>query len=208
MATGDLYYNRINLSCYNRALSFGLWSEETSPITPQDEGRVVADAIATLFATALPALLENEARFESVQSWRRYPSPSRAGFSVVAGGAGTRTGDTLPNDNALYINLRQIAADAKYNGGIFIGGCSAADHNDNKWQTAYLVGPVATFTALLDDAFNAVGTDTGQHRFVVLSKRYTPAGTTIGTPFDIVEAVAADRVMSQRRRRQKTQGWS
>jgi hypothetical protein len=208
MAVGDLYYSKINCSSENRAWSFGLWAEEVSPQTPVNNGRVIADAIHAHLLTALRGIISTESFVESVQSWRRHPGPSIPGFVQTVGGAGLRTGNTMPNNSALFINLQQLAQDAKYNGGIYLAGQSVSDVTDSLFTTAYLGTQVQAFLDVMPTFINAVGGDSGQWRFVVLSKTFTPASTPIGTPFDVVDARAATRVMTQRRRQTKIRGWS
>lgn len=208
MAVGDLYHNQINCSTDNRAWAFGLWAEEVSPAAPANSGNVVANAVHAHLQTALAGVLTDESRFESVQSWRRHPITSRPGFVQVLGGDGLRSGDSLPNNNVLFINLRQVAQDAKYNGGIYLSGQAENQSEDSHWTNAYLTTQIAAFEAVLSTFINAVGGDSGQWRFVVLSKSFLPAATPIGTPFDIVDAKASTRIMTQRRRTTKVRGWS
>lgn len=208
MAVGDIWNTKVNCSTNNRAWSFGLWLEETTGIVPTNEGRVVADALHAHLNTALIAILSTESRLESVEAWRRHTQPARPGCVLSLLGVGLRTGDSAPNDNAIYVNLRQVAQDARFNGGIFIAGQSDSDMLGNKWVAAYHTTQIKAFTDLLPLFINAVGGDTGQFRVVVLSKKFLPAATPIGTPFDVVEATATDRVMTQRRRQQKVVGYT
>ncbi|MHC4073469.1 MAG: hypothetical protein ACYTGS_15770 [Planctomycetota bacterium] len=208
MAVGDIFATRVNCSTNNRAWSFGLWLEEVSPASPTDEGRVISDALHAHINTQLVGMLSNESCFESVQAWRRHPEPCRPGYTKVTGGTGGRVGDAAPNDNAMYISLRQVAQDAKHNGGIYVSGFRDDDLTNNEWNGTFLLIQVKAFTDVLDDLINAVGGDSGQWRVVVLSKSFAPPTTPIGTPFDVVEAIAANRVMSQRRRAQKVQGYT
>lgn len=208
MALGDLWYAKVNCSTNNRGWSFGFWCEEQVPITPTNEGRVLSDALMALFTLPLAASLCNDGFFESVQAWRRFPLPARAGFSLLDGAAGTRIGDAMPNDNALFIALRQDEQDAKYNGAIYLSGQSDDDNDLNKWDAAYLAGAIKTFTDLFPVTVTAVGGDTGTFEIGVVSKAFTPSVTPIGTFFPCVEAIASDRVMSQRRRAQKNRGYA
>lgn len=208
MAVGDIWYAKVNCSTNNRGWSFGLWCEEQTPITPANEGRVLSDALLALFTIPLANILSAEGFFESVQAWRRNPLPARPGYSLLDGAVGTRPIQAMPNDNAIFVAIRQSAQDAKFNGAIYVAGQSDADSDGNKWETAYLAAQVKTFTDLLPIAFNAVGGDTGQFRIGVVSKAFSPPSTPIGTFFDCVEAVAGDRVMTQRRRAQKNRGYA
>lgn len=208
MAVGDLFYNKINCSTNNRAWSFGLWCEEVSPANPTNDAGVIARAVNAHLQTQLLAIINTESRMESVQSWRRHTTTARPGFVVLSGAAGSRIGDAMPNDNAIFINLRQEAQDAKYNGGIYIAGQSDDDCNGNDWFQVYLDGPVAAFAAVLPNFINAVGGDAGQWRFVTVSKTFVPPTTPVGSPFDITEATASTRVQSQRRRAQKVRGYA
>jgi hypothetical protein len=208
MATGDLWYNKFNCSTNNRAWSFSMWTEETTPLTPANDGNVMSRLLNAHLGTALLNILGVQSFYESVQSWKRWAGSSRPGFVIRQGSPGTRTGDAMSNDNCLFINLRQSFADAKYNGGIYISGQSDSDHTANKWTDAYLNGAVTAFTDLLDGFINAVGPDTGQARIVVVSKTFQPPSSPVGTNMDVVEAKATDRVMTQRRRRQKNRGFA
>ena len=208
MAVGDLFYCRLSCTTNNRNWGFGLWLEETTPATPANEGRVISDALRSHISSGLIGMFPAQTVFESVQAWRRYPSSCRPGYTKELGGTGSQSGTAMPNDNALHVNLRQIEQDAKYNGSIYIAGLSSDAHSGNEWTSGYLTTQIKTFTDLLDDPVSAVGTDTGGWKFVVVSKAYTPSATPIGSPFDVDEAVATNRVMSQRRRKQKAKGWS
>ena len=128
--------------------------------------------------------------------------------TISTAGVGTRPGDDLSNDNAAFFNLRQTAGDAKFNGGIYVAGQTQTDQDKGSWATAYVSGALQTFADVFQDAIDAISPDTGQIRPVVLSVKYTPAGTPIGTALDIVTATPTSRVMSQRRRKQKVQGWA
>lgn len=208
MAVSDLYFNKINLESDNRSLSFGLWCEEISPAVPANTGTTVANAVQAHLNATLRDLLSTESSFQSVQSWRRFPTSSRAGFVDAPTKSGTRTGNTMPLNNALFIQLLQEAQDAKYNGGIFIGGCSELDASQSEWTSGFFGTQVAAFNAVLPTAINAVGGDSGQWRFVALSKAFLPSATPIGTPFDITGTAASLRVMTQRRRTTKVRGFS
>lgn len=208
MSVGDVFFLRTNFTTNNRAWGFGMYAEELSPQVPQDDGGPIARAWRTRIEAQVKLIITTESVFQSVQAWRRHPQASRPGFDLVDAGNGGRPGDSLPNDNALFINLRQIATDAKHNGGVYIAGQSDSDHADSKWNTGYLNIQVAAFAILFQDLFNAVGADSGQWRPVVLSKTFTPQALPIGTTFDITQALASDRVQSQRRRGQKSKGYA
>lgn len=205
--TGDLHYNKFNFSTLNRAWSFGLWTEVTTPTTPSLDAGVVSRALVAHFQTVLQNVIQLNSNFESVQSWRRHAGTERPGYTLVQGGAGTRAGDALPNDNALLVNLYQSAQDAKFNGSIYLAGQSDSDHLANEWNAAYLNTQVKAFTDAIPGFINAVGPDTGQIRVVVVSKTFQPASTPIGTAFDVTSAAGNKTVMSQRRRKQRVQGY-
>ena len=208
MATGDLWYNKLNFSTNNRAWSVGLWMEETTPLGVDDDGGIPARALNAHLQTQLLDVINVDTLYESCESYRRFPGESLPGFVRIVGGTGTRTGDAMPNDNALYINLRQEAQDAKHNGGIYIAGQSDSDHANSEWTSGYLSTQVTAFTDRLPLQVNAASGDVGTFRIVVLSKTFTPPSTTIGTPFDVTSAVATNRVLTQRRRAQKTRGFA
>lgn len=207
MAVDDLYYVKFNASISSVPYSFGFYVKETSALTPVDDGGVVARACNAHFGTAYLACFSSGGRFESVQSWRRHPGPSRPGYVLRQASSGTRAGNPMPAGTALFINLRQTTQDAKYNGGIYLSGQSDTDHLDNEWVAAYLSTQVKAFTDLFPNVINAVGPDTGQFQVQVLSKTFVPASTPIGTPFQITSASATNRVMSQRRRTSKIRGY-
>jgi len=208
MATGDLYKVQYNCSTHNRHWSFGLWVQESSPSTPADDGAVIARAVNARLSDALRAIITTESVVEGVQAWRRFPGTSLPGFFKLVVGTGSVLGDSMSNDNSLFINLRQSAQDARFNGGINIAGQSDNDHSANVWDPAYLAGPVKTFTDLLVGIWSAAVGDSGAYEFVVLSKAFSPPQNFLGTPFDITEGVAADRVLTQRRRAQKSRGFT
>lgn len=208
MAVGDIYYAKVNSTWNTRGWSWGVWLEEISPATPADTGRTPAAALYAHINTAYLNILSNECRFESIECWRRHPGPARPGLINVVGGIGTVSGPAVPNNCCLYVKLLQSAADAKHNSGIYLSGCSRNQTDNNEFLSAFMSGAVQTFTNLLDDVINAAGGDSGQWRIVCLSKTYVPAATPIGTPFDVVEARANNRIMTQRRRSAKALGWS
>lgn len=209
MATGDIYHAVVNCSTNNRAWSFGLHYEETNPSSMEDRAQLVADSLVTHLLATLTGVLSTESFFESVYCTKLFGVQAIPGLSVVGtGGVGTRAGDTLPNDNALMLQLRQIARPANRNGKIFIAGQTATDHTDNKWTSAYLNGNVATFAAQLEFVVNAIAPETGSWRLVVLSQADAVPTTPAGTPLDVTDVVATTRVMTQSRRRQRNVGWS
>lgn len=208
MSVGDIWFNRVNCSTNNRAWSFGLHTEVQTESSDPEDGGVWSRAILAAVNTPLIACLSTTSRLESVQSWRRYATDARAGMAISTAGVGTRSGNDLSNDNAAFFNLRQTAGDAKFNGGIYVAGQTQTDQDKGSWATAYVSGALQTFADVFEAAIDAISPDTGQIRPVVLSVKFTPAGTPIGTALDIVTATPTSRVMSQRRRKQKVQGWS
>lgn len=112
----------------------------------------------------------------------------------------------MPLNNALYIQLLQSAADARYNGGIYIAGQSETDAANSEWTTAFFNTQVQAFINLLTQPVNAVGGDSGQWTFATRSKAYAPAATPIGTLFDITGGAASQRVMTMRKRGTKVRG--
>lgn len=208
MATGDIYFNRFNCSSNNRAWAFGLHCEETTPSSQEQNAEVVADAVAAHVESTLTAILSDDSFFESVQSWKVHGVDAIAGVSVRDAVAGGQIGDTMPSDNALVINLRQIAGAARFNGSIALAGQIMQNHQQNQWSSAYLTGAVDAFADVLLTNINAISPEGGVWRFVVLSKAFSPSGTPVGTALDIVSTAPNNRVMTQRRRKQKVRGWS
>ena len=207
MAINDLWHCRVNCSTNNRGWAFGLWLKETVNISTELEGAIVANALFAHLNTSLIGILSNDSKFESVAAWRRHPTSARPGLQISTGGTGGRVGPALSNDNALYIDLRQEDQDAKYNGGIFLAGQRQADHSNNLWDDAYVTGAVKTFTDQLEQSVVAQSPDGGSWAISVVSKRFQPPSTPIGTPFEVFQAQASNRVMTQRRRRQKSRGY-
>lgn len=208
MAVGDLYKVSINCSTNNRGWSFGAWVQESSPITPADDAAVIARAVLGRIELQLQAVLTLSSWIESVQAWRRFPGPSLPGFVKKIGGRGTVVGTDMSNDNSLFINLRQSAQDARFNGGVNLAGQTDANHAGNVWDAAYLAGAVQSFANTLVGLFSAEIGDSGTFEWVVVSEAFTPPQNSIGTPFDVTAAVPADRVLTQRRRRQKSAGFT
>ncbi len=207
MAVGDIYYAKFNFSTENCPFSFGFYLREETNLAPVDDGGAVARAVNAHFGTAILAILSDQGFFESVQCHRRTPASSRPGYVIRQGSAGLLTGDPMPNSNCIFINLRQEAQDAKFNGGIYMGGQSDANHTGNEWGSTYLSTQVKAFTDLIPAVINAVGPDVGTWQVQVLSKTFVPPSTPIGTPFLVTSATATSRVMSQRRRTSKIRGW-
>lgn len=208
MAVGDLYKVQVNVSTNNRHWSFGLWVQESSPSTPSDDGAVIARAVDARIGTQLLPIISTASYYEGVQAWRRFPTPSRPGYFKKLGGRGTVFGDSMSNDNSLFINMRQSAQDARFNGGINIAGQSDNQHSGNVFDPTFLSGPVKTFTDQFVGIWSAAVGDSGAYEFVVVSKAFTPPQNFIGTPFDVTEAKASDRVLTQRRRSQKSRGFT
>ena len=208
MASGDIYEVKINCSSNNRGWSFGGHLLEQTPQNPENDGRVVARAVNDHINAALRGVFTMATHVESVQGWRRFPTTSMPGFVKTGAGQGTLFGNTLSNDNALYLDFRQSAGDAKFNGGAFIAGMSEAETEGNEFRDSFIEGAVETLAGVLQGFVNAVSSDTGQWQWVVLSKSFTPPLTNKGTPLDITSVVPTARVMTQRRRRQKSEGFS
>lgn len=208
MAQGDIYYVKVNCSTNNRAWSFGLHAEAIDPDTPANDAGPVARAVNAHFGSQLLAIISTESRFESIAAWRKWTGVGLAGFLNRQDSPGLRVGDSMPNDNPIFFNLRQIAGDAKFNGGIYVSGQSDSDIDGNDWDATYFSTQIQAFSDTLFTNILAVGPDTGLWRFVVLSKAFTPALLPIGTPLDIVSASASVRVQAQRRRAQKVRGYA
>ncbi|MHC4708099.1 MAG: hypothetical protein ACYS8I_13555, partial [Planctomycetota bacterium] len=173
-----------------------------------DSAQPIADALFLHQITQLQAVLAVDSFVESFSVWKRHPGSSRPGQTLAAPGGGQRPGRSMSNDNSLYINLRQDTVNARYNGGIYLGGLSENDQDNNRWDDAFLNGPVKLFTDTFESSLSIGGPTGGAFAFAVLSKKFSPPTTTIGTAFEVFRAVASDRVSTQRRRRQKIRGWS
>ena len=208
MASGDIYEVKVNCSSNNRAWSFGGHLLEQTPQNPENDGRVVARAVNDHILAAMRGVLTMASFMESVQAWRRFPTTSMPGFVKTGLGTGALFGNTMSNDNALYLDFRQSAGDAKFNGGAFIAGMSEAETEGNEFRDTFIEGAVQDLADVLQGFVNAVSSDTGQWQWVVLSKSFTPPATNIGTALDVTSVVPTARVMTQRRRRQKSQGFS
>lgn len=208
MATNDLYFCRANCATNNRAWGFGFWLEEVDPISVGGDGLTVAKAIDANLTTELKNILSTAASVESYHAARRWTGPLAAGQLSIAAGDGSRAGNAMSNDNAIFFNLQQTAGPAKHNGGFFVAGQSDTDHSGSDWVAAYLAAQVAAFSAKLTSNFDAVSPETGRWRLVVVSKTIQPQTTFVGTPLDVTRATAAARVLTQSRRRQKVVGFS
>lgn len=208
MANGDIYKCKFNFSTNNRAWSFGTHVQEINPISEEGNGQIVAEAVQDHFRAQLQTCISQQSQFESVECWKLWVTPAMPGKSVVESGAGVRPGDSLPNDNALVLQLRQSAGAAKYNGMVFLAGQSETDHILNDWDTTYLETFVEILCLRFLDQIDAVSPAGGSWRTVVLSEKIEPQTTPVGVPLDVVQCVPTTRVMSQRRRKQKADGWS
>jgi len=208
MAVGDLHYVRFNFSALSTPYSFGFYVREETAQTPVDDGGVLARAANAHFGTALLSTYSSNCKLESIQSHRRTPDCNRPGYVIRQDSEGLRGANPMPNSNCIFVNLRQESQDAKFNGGIYLAGQSDVDHNANVWDATYLSTQVKAFTDLIPAVISAVGPDTGTFQVQVLSKTFVPASTPIGTPFQITDAVATNRVMSQRRRTSKIRGFA
>jgi len=208
MATNDLWKCKFNFSLWHRAWSFSLWYQETTPISEANDGQIVAEAMHAHFVTVLRDVLCDDGRFESVQAYKRFTTSGRAGFTVADPGTGNRSGDAAPANNNIYVKLQQTFAPAKNNAGFSLGGQSESDIDENKWFNTYLTTEVKAFTDQLQVDVTAIGPAVGVWRLSLLSKTILPWTTTIGTPITVTNAVASERILTQRRRTTKTQGWS
>lgn len=208
MANGDIYKCKINCSTNNRAWSVGIHVEEINPISVAGNGQIVAKAVEEHFRATFQTCISQQSAFEGVEVWKLWAERGAPGKVASQSANGVRTGDSLTNDNALVLQLRQSAGAAKFNGMVFLSGQSESDHSLNDWDPTYL----DTFVELLCDKFleqiDAVSPDGGSWRTVVLSQKFTPPTTAVGTPLDVVDCVPTTRVMSQRRRKQKVDGYS
>lgn len=208
MATSDLWKCKFNFSIWDRAWSFSLWYEETTPISVANDGQIVAVAMHAHFNTVLRNVLSDDGRFESVQAFKRHTTSGRAGLAIADPGTGNRSGDAAPANNCVYIKLQQIFAPAANNAGISLGGQSESDFTDNGFNTVYKLVNLPAFTDQLMVNVAAVGPAVGVWRLVLLSKTLTPPTTPIGTPIVVTNAEFSDRIMTQRRRSTKTMGWA
>jgi len=207
MATGDLYFVRGNLSTNDRAWSIGFWLEEVDPISIGGDGLTVAKAVNGNLTTTMQSILSDTSTIDSWNAARRWTGPNAAGQVYPSFAPGLRTGSPLSNDNALFINLQQTVGPAKHNGGFFVAGQSADDSANSEFDATYLSTQVKSFTDALTSNFDAVSPESGRWRLVVISKTIQPQTTFVGTPLDVTRAVAASRVLTQSRRRQKVEGF-
>ena len=208
MATGDLYYNRVNFSTNNRAWGIGFWLEEQDPISAGGDGRTVAIAAEAQLNAALRNVLSTDSEIESYHAAKRFVGANPAGSAFPTTSDGQRAGNALPNDNCLYLNLVQTAGEAKNNGGIYISGQSASDVSDSEFDTGYITTQVAALITALLGNFDAVSPEGGRWTLSVLSKTFTPPSTSIGTPLDVTAITASTRVLTQSRRRQLVTGFA
>lgn len=208
MTVGDIYFVQTACSTNNRNWTMGHWLKETVDYTAPDDAQPIADAIFLLKSVLLRPCLATDSHFESVTVWKRFNGTSRPGQVLVGGGAGTRPGRSMSNDNALFVNLRQDTVNAKFNGAFYMAGLSENDQDNNKWDPTFLSGPIQDYLDMFEQPVPIIGAQSGSFAWAVLSKRFTPPSTPIGTAFEVFKAVASDRVASQRRRRNKVTGWA
>jgi hypothetical protein len=208
MTVGDIYYVQTSCSTNNRNWTFGNWLKETVDYSEPNNAQPIADTVFLTFSVALRPVLAVDSHLEGVSVWKRHLGSSRPGQVLASAGEGARPGRSMSNDNSLFINLRQDTVNAKYNGAFYLAGLSENDQDNNRWDTAFLNGPVQTFLDVFEAPVIPSGPPTGSFAWAVLSKAFTPPSTPIGTAFEVFKAVASDRVASQRRRRQKIRGWA
>lgn len=207
MAIGDIYSVSFNCSSNNRAWSFGCHALEESNSSDPDDAGVLSRACSTHFESTLKAILGDNSFFESVEAYKVWPSPVLSGYTPIADGLGTAGSDEMSNDNALVIQLRQDQGAAKFNGTIFLAGQIQGNHSQNVWNGPYLTGAVKAFADQFAVSVPADSPESGSWKLAVLSKKFVPPATAEGTALEIVSAVASNRVFSQRRRKQRVQGF-
>ena len=186
----------------------GHWLVETLEREADENAQPIADAVWAQFVITLPPVLATESFMESVSVWKRWTTQAIPGNVLNGGTNGTRPGRALSNDNALFVNLRQDTVNARFNGAFYIAGLSENDQDNNLWDETFLNGPVQTFLDVFDAAIVPGDVNGGSFAWAVLSKRFTPPSTSIGTAFEVFKAVPSNRVATQRRRRNKVVGWA
>jgi hypothetical protein len=206
MATGDLYRCKLNFSTNNRAWSVGIHIQEVDPISEEGFGDIVAHAVAEHFVSQLVVCLTSDSAFESVETWKIYQAGGMPGMYKLQGGVGNQPADSLPNDNALVLQLRQSAGPARFNGKQFYAGQSDTNISGNDWLPSYLSTNVELLALRYLDTINAVSPEGGAWRVVILSKAFDPPTLPIGTPLDLTSVVPSTRALTQKRRRQRVQG--
>ena len=207
MAVDDIYRVTCDASTNNRSWSVGFFVQEQDNIDTGD-GLTVAEACDATFTSLLRDCLSEESYVESWHASKRYNGYNPAGRHYVSDGEGIQPGDALPNDNALYINMRQTYTDAAHNGGLYISGLSEDTQDGSKWTSTFLETPVKALTDALPGYIDAVSPAVGKWRIVIVSKTIMPWITPVGTVMDVTSAAATNRVMTQSRRRQKVKGFS
>jgi hypothetical protein len=91
---------------------------------------------------------------------------------------------------------------------VYLAGQSETDHSVNDWVGGYLSVAVELLCLKFLETINAVSPAGGSWRTVILSQKFQPQSSPFGTPLDVVACAPTTRVMSQRRRKQKADGWS
>ncbi|MGI9501693.1 MAG: hypothetical protein ACR2RE_01385 [Geminicoccaceae bacterium] len=207
MTVGDLFFTEINCSTNNRSWSTHFWLKETVNYAGGDDLQPIANQLKVDLIAGLQGILSIDTNIESWNVWRRWTDSGRPGQLLEQSTSGARPGQVMSNDNALYINLRQDTVNAKFNGGMYIGGLSGDDQDANVWDQSFLDTQVKAFTDLFEQPLVTGSPNNGSFAYAVVSKAYTPPSTPLGTAFEVFKAVPSTRVSTQRRRRQKVRGW-
>ena len=208
MANGDIYRAKFNCSVNDRPWSFNLHYEEIEPISNEGLGDIVAQAVLLHLENEVRNCLCDDGNVESCQAFKLYDGLGIAGSARADGQQGTRPGEALPLNNALFIKLNQTTGPAKFNGGIFLGGQSQTDQVVNNWEDTFLTTQVQALADKIELNVPAVAPEDGLWRPVILSRSFVPPATPKGTPLPVTSADPVPRVLTQRRRQTKTRGWA
>ena len=208
MAVNDIYRVTFNFTTNNRPWQFTIHVKETVASSDQNRADIVAEACAVHFQNELVACFRSETLFQSVYACRLVPSENLAGNWVIRGAQSAIAGDSLPNDNAWVINLRQDTGAAKYNGRIFLSGLYDGAIDKNELSITFFNTQAFPLAQRFSVDIQAVSPESGTWSVVVLSKAYTPAQTGYGTPLEVTSSVARKRIFTMGSRRSKNKGVS
>lgn len=139
-----------------------------------------------------------DVRFDSVYAWADEPGTALPYVDQLTGVVGTVTGESIPENLAAVLQLKQYETNSKANGRLLIAGLSNADCVDSLVSTAAIAGTLADLATALMTTLTISGPKNFKlcalSRWVAGAKRTPPLG------FEIAAVIPTRSLATQRRR--------
>jgi len=158
MPAGDIYRVTLGYEGPTMASSTSIYyREEVTQTAPVGATRSLAESF--IFSKLGPFInvLSVEWKLPSIHVTRVDGEPTPPILAVATPNTGTRTGNSLPADNCLLIQLLQQIHPRTSNGRMYLPGLSESDSNVGIVEAAFLANQVVTLTNAISASLAEIG---------------------------------------------------